>query len=129
MSSTSNLFQKQQIPGLMPEESNMTFNEIATIRDILVGSQMKNVAQQLADLQQLSFSNIGELKAIIENLKEEITTLKQETNHRLEELENTLKTTQAQSRSELLASEKRNTEQLSNTFLDLGKKIGQGLEE
>ncbi|NJL75772.1 MAG: hypothetical protein HC892_12885 [Saprospiraceae bacterium] len=71
----------------MNNTENISFNEIATIRDILVGSQVKEIQEKIALLQeqnQYNHQNIATLKTEIEA---HVANLERQFNERLQQLE------------------------------------------
>jgi len=109
----------------MAEAGAMNINEISTIRDILVGAQMKNIDEQLDTIRQDNASNLAEIKKAIDDLGTAIDNLRQQTNQRLDQLEVSLEKAQQHTANELATLKAKNKEQLSSAFLNLGKQISQ----
>ncbi|MEL6718840.1 MAG: hypothetical protein AAFO82_02250 [Bacteroidota bacterium] len=109
----------------MAEAVDMNTNEIATIRDILVGAQMKSIDEQLDAIRQENVTNMKDIKEALDNLGAAIDNLRQQTNQRLDQLEDSLERVKEQTAKELTTLKAKNKEQLSTAFLNLGKQISQ----
>lgn len=109
----------------MAEAGAININEIATIRDILVGAQLKGVDEQLEAIRKDNASNLAEIKSALHDLGAAIDNLRQQTNQRLDQLEASLEQAQQHTAKELESLKAKNKEQLSTAFLNLGKQISQ----
>lgn len=105
----------------MTETDNMTLNEIATIRNILVGTQMQNLESETVKLKQTLDLDLEEIRTAIDNLNSKLEVIKQETNDRLTKLENFIVSKSQETSNELQQQEKRSRAELSNAFLALSK--------
>ena len=110
---------------IMAEAGAININEIATIREILVGTQLKGVDEQLEAIRQDNVSNLAEIKSALNDLGAAIDNLRQQTNQRLDQLEASLEHAQQHTSKELDNLKAKNKEQLSMAFLNLGKQISQ----
>lgn len=109
----------------MAEAEAINMNEIATIREILVGAQLKGVDEQLEEIRKDNASNLAEIKNALNELGTAIDNLRQQTNHRLDQLEASLEQARQHTVKELDSLKAKNKEQLSTAFLTLGKQISQ----
>lgn len=100
-------------------------NEIATIREILVGTQLKGVDEQLEAIRKDNASNLVEIKNVLNELGAAIDNLRQQTNQRLDQIEASLEQAKQHTAKELESLKTKNKEQLSTAFLNLGKQISQ----
>lgn len=109
----------------MAEGGAININEIATIREILVGAQLKGMEEQLGVIRKEEASNLAEIKSALNDLGAAIDNLRQQTNQRLDQLEAALEQSQQHTAKELDKLKVKNKEQLSTAFLNLGKQISQ----
>ncbi|MEM9887402.1 MAG: hypothetical protein AAF849_16020 [Bacteroidota bacterium] len=103
----------------MTETKDMTFNEIATIRNILVGKEMGNLEGDLAMLKKQLSADLDEIRTAIDNINKKIEHVKQQSEERFDQLEQLLNASDKNRRVELADIKQKNRQELSDAFLQL----------
>ncbi|MEM0993986.1 MAG: hypothetical protein AAF847_17670 [Bacteroidota bacterium] len=103
----------------MTETKDMTLNEIATIRNILVGKEMGDLEGDLAKLKSQLSLDLEDIRTAIDNVNQKIEQLRQQTEERFSALEQLLTTSNQDLGQAISTLERKNNEQLSNAFLQL----------
>lgn len=74
----------------MNNTENIPFNEIATIRDILVGSQVKEIQEKIALLQEQNQYNHQNTATLKTEIEARVANLELQVNERLQQLEQSM---------------------------------------
>jgi DNA repair exonuclease SbcCD ATPase subunit len=107
------------------DNTNMSLNEIATIRDILVGKEMRNQESELQAFKVKMNEELAAIQTAIDQLNQKIEGVRQQTEEHFDQLKKQIQHQQEQTQQQMSDQQQQRRQEVADSFAQLSSIFGQ----